>query len=121
MTQELRKRLNNELDIIQLIKSARYSRVLSKIKLKKLQRILIGSFKNYVINYNKPYRAERVKAKLLKKSKLDFSNFDPASDLIDQMILYQTTGHRMPGTDYPFTLSENEIRRNNQRTKKKIL
>ena len=29
--QELRKRLNLELDIIQLIKSARYSRVLSKI------------------------------------------------------------------------------------------
>ena len=39
---ELKSRLNLELDILELVKSARYSRVLSKINLKKIQRALIG-------------------------------------------------------------------------------
>ena len=53
---ELRQRLNFELDIVELIKSARYSRVLSKIKIKKIQRALISSFKNYNMNSEKPFR-----------------------------------------------------------------
>ena len=53
---EMRQRLNFELDIVELIKSARYSRVLSKIKLKKIQRTLISSFKNYNMNEEKPFR-----------------------------------------------------------------
>ena len=57
---EMRNRLNLELDIIQLIKSARYSRVVTKLKIKKLQRTLIGSFKNYIMNANKPFRADRL-------------------------------------------------------------
>ena len=77
LTKELRSRLNYEIDLVELIKSARYSRVLSKIKLKKLQRSLIGSFKNYNMNTNKPFRVEKLKAKMFKKHNLDFSEFDP--------------------------------------------
>ena len=63
--------------LLQLIKSARYSRVLSKIQLKKIQRTLIGSFKNYIINANKPYRVDNLISVAGQKPELDFSNFDP--------------------------------------------
>ena len=43
-------------------------------------------------------------AQVQKKPKLDFSNFDPSNNLIDHMILYQTTVLRLPGEDYSFTL-----------------
>ena len=104
---ELRARLNLELDVVQLIKSSRYSHVLSKIKLRKTQRALINSFKNYVINAKKPFRAAWLKANELEHTDLDFSCFDPEKNRIDQMILFQTTGQRVPGKDYPFTQSEN--------------
>ena len=71
----MRQRLNFELDIVELIKSARYSRVLSKIKLKKIQRSLISSFKNYNMNTEKPFRAQQLRAKAAKKYELDFSDF----------------------------------------------
>ena len=106
---ELRQRLNYELDIVELIRSTRYSRVLSKIKLKKIQRSLIGSFKNYNMNSEKPFRVEKLRAKVAKKYDLDFSDLSPESDLIDRMILYQITGHRIPGQDYPFTLSDEDL------------
>ena len=59
--------------------------MLSKINLKKLQRALIGSFKNYNLSNKKPFRAEKLIAKVNpnKKYELDFRNFDPETDLID--------------------------------------
>ena len=77
-----------ECDIFELIKSARYSQVLSKIKLNKTQRSLISQFKNYNMNIEKPFRVDKIKAKASETHDLDFFEFDPKSDLIDHMILY---------------------------------
>ena len=80
---------------------------------------MIDSIKNYNINCNKPFRAQKLIEKKKRRYQLDFSGFDPTTDTIDQMLLYQITGKRPSGLDYHFTLSSDEFRRSSNNRKDK--
>ena len=85
---ELRKRLYYELDIFGLINSGRYASLMSRIALKKYQKQLIPSFKNYNLNMKKWNRTEKLKKRALKKETLELDDFNPESNMVDNMILY---------------------------------
>ena len=61
---------------------------MSRIALKKYQKQLIPSFKNYNLNLKKWNRTEKLKKRALKQDTLELEDFDPEHNPVDNMILY---------------------------------
>ena len=68
---ELIKRLNLEIDLVEIVRRARLTKLVTKIALSKFQRSLIPSFRNYNLNKKDLNRCEKMQKQTLKKYPVD--------------------------------------------------
>ena len=108
--EELLSRLNLEIDLVEIVRRARLTKFISQITLSKFQRSLIPSFKNYNLNSEDTFRVEKLQTQTVRTYPVDLylKDFQPETNVADNMILYQITGKQKQGEGCNFDHSTDD-------------